>query len=169
MRSTYVASGLCEQLAPASDRFKCSVSNSFFYFQPKLMSACDRFLYMVIWSTQSVQVHATPQTLWPFSIVLRVVKWVKTWVELAHWVFFYYIAGQSKKRNVPVGGVLVFCSSSSNIIITVAVSACTVTPSMISNQSMEQRAADVPMLLCQPIFRAANKAPLIRWGTCSLQ
>ena len=38
----------CEQKAQASDGSECSVSNSFFYFQPEPTSACDGFLYMVI-------------------------------------------------------------------------------------------------------------------------
>ena len=47
-------------------------------------------------------------------------------------VFFHYTAGQSKS-SLSVGGVLVVCSSSSYIIITVAVSACTIPSRIISN------------------------------------
>ena len=43
----------------------------------------------------------------------------------------HHTAQQSKVSSLPVGGVLVVCSSFSNIIITMAVSACTIPPCII--------------------------------------
>ena len=65
------SSNPCEQKAAASDCSECSVSNSFFYFQPEPTSTHDGFLYMVICSTHSAQVHCSAfLKLWHFYIVV---------------------------------------------------------------------------------------------------